>query len=65
VLTRPRAAVAALTLASVPYWLPAGVVALRMRVFKLVNGDEGIAVPGPDVDASRFAELRQEVGLNG
>jgi hypothetical protein len=65
VLTRPRAAVAALALASVPYWLPAGVVALRMRVFKLVNGDEGIAVPGPDVDASRFAELYAHPAANG
>ena len=64
-LTRPRAAVGALALASVPYWLPAGVVALRMRVFRLVNGDEGIAVPGPVADASRLAELYAHPAASG
>ena len=31
---------------SLPYWLPRVVVALRVRIFAWVNGDEGIAVPG-------------------
>jgi cytochrome P450 len=65
VLTRPRAAAGALTLASLPYWLPAGVVALRMRIFTLVNGEEAIAVPGPIADAARFAELYAHPAANG
>ena len=40
--------------ASLPYWLPAVVVALRVRVFALVNGDEGIAVPGDRVGVEDF-----------
>ena len=34
--------------------LPQAVVALRMRIFARVNGEEGISIPGPLVDVDRF-----------
>jgi hypothetical protein len=40
-----------LIVASLPLWLPKGVVALRMRVFAHLNGHEGIPVPGDLVAA--------------
>ena len=43
-----------LLVASVPYWLPRAVVALRMHIFTRINGYEGIPIPGKLVDASRF-----------
>ena len=43
--------------ASLPFWLPRVVVALRMWVFAHVNGTEGIAVPGELVDDSGFLNL--------
>ena len=39
---------------SVPYWLPRSVIALRMRIFTGINGEEGIPIPGALVDASHF-----------
>ncbi|MGH7671345.1 MAG: cytochrome P450 [Gemmatimonadales bacterium] len=45
---------AALVATSLPYWLPAAVIRLRMRIFRRINGDEGIPIPGQLVDASRF-----------
>jgi hypothetical protein len=41
------------------------VVALRMRIFTWVNGDEGIQVPGPLVDADRFVEVYSHPAANG
>jgi cytochrome P450 len=35
-----------LVVGSAPFWLPNIVVALRVRIFAWVNGDEGIPVPG-------------------
>ena len=52
-------------LASLPFWLPRVVVALRMRVFARVNGSEGIAIPGELVDTSRFLELYSHPAANG
>jgi hypothetical protein len=49
------AAVAAL--ASLPYWLPRLVVAVRMWLFARINGAEGIPVPGDLVDMSQFLEV--------
>ena len=55
----------ALAAASLPYWLPDAVVAARMRIFRLVNGDEGIAIPGPEVGAEHFAEVYGHPAANG
>ena len=52
-------------LASLPFWLPRVVVALRMRVFAWVNGSEGIAIPGELVDTSRFLELYSNPAAKG
>jgi hypothetical protein len=40
--------------ASLPYWIPSVVIALRMRIFTSVNGNEGVGIPGEAVDASLF-----------
>jgi Cytochrome P450 len=65
VVTRARAAAGTLALASLPYWLPGAVVALRMRIFTLVNGDEGVAIPGREVDAAHFEEVYAHPAANG
>ena len=64
-MTRRRAAVGTLALMSLPYWLPAGVVALRMRIFALVNGDEGVPIPGGTVGASHFKDVYSHPAANG
>ena len=56
---RPGAGTAMLTR------LPQAVVALRMRVFTWVNGDEGIPIPGPLVDADHFVEVYSHPAANG
>ncbi|MGW0805817.1 cytochrome P450 [Nonomuraea sp. NPDC002799] len=43
--------------ASLPWWLPGRIVALRVRVFNRVNGNEGIPIPGDLVGVERFREL--------
>jgi hypothetical protein len=65
VVTRSRAAAGTLALASLPYWLPGAVVALRMRIFTLVNGDEGVAIPGHEVDAAHFEEVYAHPAAGG
>jgi hypothetical protein len=52
-------------LASLPYWLPRLVVALREWLFARVNGAEGVAIPGDLVDASRFLEIYSHPAANG
>jgi hypothetical protein len=61
------AAAAALVLlaASLPFWLPRTVVALRVRIFALINGDEGIPVPGRLVDTEHFKEVYADPAANG
>ncbi|NUR61309.1 MAG: cytochrome P450 [Catenulispora sp.] len=60
------AALAAVAVAaSLPYWLPTVVVALRVRVFALVNGDEGIAVPGERVGVEDFKRLYADPAADG
>ena len=54
-----------LLVASLPFWFPAAVVALRMRIFTGINGDEGIPIPGRLVDASRFKEVYSSAAANG
>jgi hypothetical protein len=64
---RPVVALAAAALAAVMVLtrLPARVVALRMWLFARINGDEGVAVPGPLVDASRFREVYAHPAADG
>ena len=57
--------VALAVLASLPYWLPRSVVALRVWLFARVNGTEGIAIPGDLVDDSRFLEVYSHPAANG
>jgi hypothetical protein len=52
-------------LASLPFWLPKGIVALRMRVFAHINGDEGIPIPGDLVDAAHFMEVYSHPAADG
>jgi hypothetical protein len=56
---------AGLGLASLPSWLPQAIVVLRTRIFTRVNGDEGIAIPGPLVDASRFMQVYSDAAARG
>ncbi|HVV18534.1 MAG TPA: cytochrome P450 [Pseudonocardiaceae bacterium] len=58
-------AAALILVASLPYWLPARVIALRMLIFAKVNGDEGITVPGRRVPVTRFRELYAHPAANG
>ncbi|ACU72972.1 Cytochrome P450-like protein [Catenulispora acidiphila DSM 44928] len=52
-------------LASLPYWLPGIVVALRVRIFALVNGTEGIPVPGKLVRTDDFKRVYADPAANG
>ena len=54
-----------LSFASLPYWLPAAIVALRMRVFTRINGEEGIPIPGELVDATHFKQVYSHPAANG
>src|SRR5262249_25742377 len=54
-----------LIFASIPYWLPRAVLALRVRVFTRINGDEGLPIPGKLVDASQFKRLYSHPAANG
>jgi hypothetical protein len=50
---------------SLPYWIPAAVIALRMRIFTRVNGDEGVGIPGEVVDASLFKQFYSHPAADG
>ncbi len=56
---------AAVVVASLPWWLPGRVVALRVRVFARVNGDEGIPVPGELIGVERFREVYAHPAAGG
>jgi Cytochrome P450 len=56
---------AALAVAVALTRLPARVVALRMWLFARINGDEGVPVPGPLVDTSRFREVYAHPAADG
>jgi hypothetical protein len=58
-------AAAAALLLTVPAWLPRAVVALRVRIFALVNGEEGIPVPGGGLGAEEFRALYAHPAANG
>ncbi|KOV86793.1 cytochrome P450 [Nocardia sp. NRRL S-836] len=46
-------------------WLPARVVALRVKVFEKVNGDNAITFPNEQVGPDRFQELYSHPAANG
>ncbi|WP_326568284.1 cytochrome P450 [Amycolatopsis rhabdoformis] len=50
---------------SLPKWLPGRVVALRMRIFALVNGDEGLPIPGERVGVGDFRRVYADPAANG
>ncbi|MBC2906921.1 cytochrome P450 [Streptomyces cupreus] len=50
---------------SLPYWLPRTVVALRVRIFARVGGEEGIKAPGREVPAEEFKEVYGHPAANG
>ncbi|MGN9842793.1 cytochrome P450 [Nonomuraea sp. H19] len=52
-------------LASLPWWLPARIVALRVRVFNRINGQEDIPVPGDLVGVDRFKEVYSHPAAGG
>jgi len=54
-----------LFVASLPYWVPGVVIAMRMRIFTRVNGEEGLGIPGPVVDASLFKQVYSHPAANG
>jgi len=51
--------------ASLPFWIPALVVSLRMRNFTRINGEQGVAIPGKLVEASHFRQLYSHPAANG
>lgn len=51
--------------ASLPRWLPGVVVALRIRIFARINGENAIEVPGELVDVSRFRQVYEHPAANG
>jgi len=56
---------AALFVVSLPYWVPEAMIALRMRIFTRVNGEEGLGIPGNVVDASLFKQVYSHPAANG
>jgi hypothetical protein len=58
-------ALAVAVTASLPYWLPRAVVALRMWLFARINGAEAVAVPGDLVDVSKFLSVYSHPDAGG
>jgi hypothetical protein len=61
----PGAVLGALLAWSLPRWLPPAVVRLRQWIFARVNGEEGIAVPGPLVGAEHFERVYADPAADG
>ncbi|WP_309111433.1 cytochrome P450 [Saccharothrix sp.] len=57
--------VVAVLVVSLPHWLPRVVVALRVRIFTWVNGEEGVAAPGPEVPVEEFRQVYGHPSANG
>jgi hypothetical protein len=51
--------------AGLPYWLPRTVIALRVRIFARVGGEEGIRAPGREVPAEEFKRVYGHPAANG
>ncbi|MBT0773870.1 cytochrome P450 [Kineosporia sp. J2-2] len=60
-----RALLAAAATASSPWWLPPAVIRLREGIFTLINGEEGIPVPGPGIGAEHFERLYSDPAADG
>ncbi|NBH07577.1 cytochrome P450 [Amycolatopsis sp. SID8362] len=58
-------ALAAAAVATAPAWLPARVVALRMKIFALVNGQETVTIPGERVGVEDFRRVYADPAANG
>ena len=58
-------ALAAAAVATAPAWLPARVVALRMKIFALVNGQDTVTIPGERVGAADFKRVYADPAANG
>ena len=56
---------AVLFVAGLPYWLPQAIQLLRARIFTRINGEEGIAIPGPLVAAAHFKQIYSHPAANG
>ena len=52
-------------IAGLPYWLPRAVIALRVRIFARVGGEEGIQAPGREVPAEEFKKVYGHPAANG
>ncbi|WP_405883508.1 cytochrome P450 [Streptomyces sp. NBC_01136] len=57
--------VAATLVAGLPYWLPRIVIALRVRIFTWVGGEEGVRAPGREVPAEEFKRVYGHPAANG
>ncbi len=64
-MTLIATAAALLFAASLPYWLPAAVLSLRMRIFIWINGPEGLSISGKLVDAAHFKQVYSHPAANG
>lgn len=64
-LTLLSLAAGVLVAASLPFWLPAAVIRLRMSIFARINGEETIELPGTSADAVRFKQLYSHPAANG
>ena len=56
---------AGLVVASLPYWLPPAVVALRVRIFARVNGAGTVTVPSRHVGVEQFRRLYGHPAADG
>lgn len=59
------AALLLLLLGTLPYWLPPAVIALRVRIFAWVGGEQGLPVPGRRVPATEFKQVYGHPAANG
>ena len=56
---------AVVLVAGLPYWLPRIVIALRVRIFAWVGGEEGVRAPGREVPAEEFKKVYGHPAANG
>jgi len=58
-------ALATAALVTAPAWLPDRVVALRMKIFSLVNGQDVVTIPGEQVGVEDFRRVYADPAANG
>jgi hypothetical protein len=56
---------AALLLISLPYWLPAAVIRLRMRIFTRINGEEALQLPNEQLGPDVFRRVYSHAAVTG